>query len=236
VAEAAAHADFLATPDPVGLYTEAPPVKAAVAPSRRAQALSLSARRLRLVSLVVLGLVLLGLAIADSLGVSISPLVYVSAALLVVGLTLVAATWLGRARGILPVGLLLLVAVLGLSVVAPLSHLRQPVSYTSVAQLPATPVVADRGMLDVDLSRITLTRDATFSADMGTGAVVITPPPNTNLILRYDVSNGVVMDDETTLVSGQALDGSTPLRQSRSGGPTLTLNISVDQGAVVVKP
>ena len=36
--EAAAHADFLAAADPVGLYTEAAPVKAAAAPSRRTQA------------------------------------------------------------------------------------------------------------------------------------------------------------------------------------------------------
>ena len=50
-----------------------------------------------------------------------------------------------------------------------------------------------------------------------------------------DVSNGVVMDDETTVVSGQNLDGSTPLRQSTAGEPTLTLDISVGQGAVVVK-
>ena len=64
--------------------------------------------------MVVLGLVLLGLAIADSLGVPITPLIYAASALLVVGLTLVAATWLGRARGILPIGLLLLVVVLGL--------------------------------------------------------------------------------------------------------------------------
>ena len=235
VAEATARADFLAAADPVGLYTEAPPVKAAVAPSRRTQAHTLSARRLRLVAVLVLGLVLLGLAIADSLGVPITPLVYVSAALLVVGLTLVAATWLGRARGILPVGLLLLVAVVGLSVAVPMSHLRQHVSYTSAAQLPAQPVVSERGLLDVDLSRVELTRDSTFAAEVGTGAVVITPPPNTNLVLRYDVTNGVVMDDETAVVSGQDLDGSTPLRQSRGGRPTLTLDIQVDQGAVVVK-
>ena len=116
VQEAVAHADFLATADPVGLYTEAAPRQAAAAPSRRTQAHSLSARRLRLASVVGVGLVLLGLAIADSLGVPITPLIYAASALLVVGLTLVAATWLGRARGILPVGLLLLVAVLGLSV------------------------------------------------------------------------------------------------------------------------
>ena len=85
----------------------------------------------------VLGLVLLGLAVADALGAPITPVIYAAAALLVVGLTLVAATWLGRARGILPVGLLLLVAVLGLSVAMPASRFVHQVGYTSVAQLPA---------------------------------------------------------------------------------------------------
>lgn len=234
--EDAARADFLAAADPVGLYTEAPPVKAAVAPSRRTQARSLSARRLRLVALVVLGLVLLGLAIADSLGVPVTPVIYLSAALLVVGATLVAATWLGRARGILPVGLLLLVAVLAASVVPTVSHFHQQVTYASAAQLPSQPVVSPRGVLDVDLSRVELTRDATFAAEVGTGAVVITPPPNTNLLLRYEVADGVVLDDETTLVSGQDLDGSTPLRQATGDRPTLTLDLRVDRGAVVVKP
>ena len=136
----------------------------------------------------MLGLVLLGLAIADALGVPITPLIYAASALLVVGLTLVAATWLGRARGILPVGLLLLVAVLGLSVAVPASQFVHQVGYTSVAQLPAQPVTVDRGVLKVDLSRLDVTKDATFAADLGTGAVEIIAPPNTNLVLDYSVA------------------------------------------------
>ncbi|HEY5785634.1 MAG TPA: PspC domain-containing protein [Microlunatus sp.] len=232
--EAAAHADFLAAADPVGLYSEAAPVKAAAAPSRRTQARSLSARRLRLGSVVVLGLVLLGLAIADVLGVPITPLIYAGAALLVVGLTLIAATWLGRARGILPVGLLLLVAVLGLSVAIPASQFVHQVGYTSVTQLPAQPVTVDRGVLNVDLSRLDLTKDATFAADLGTGAVRIVAPPNTNLVLDYSVRNGVVQDNDQTLVSGENLHGTSPLGRSVDSEPTLTLDIEVDQGAVVV--
>ena len=235
VLESAAHADFLAAPDPVGLYTEAAPVKAAAAPSRRTQAHSLSARRLRLASVVVLGLVLLGLAIADAFGVPITPLIYAASALLVVGLTLVAATWLGRARGILPIGLLLLVVVLGLSVAIPASRFAHQVGYTSVAQLPAQPVTVDRGVLNVDLSRLEVTEDATFAADLGTGAVRIVAPPNTNIVLDYSVGNGAVLDNDQTVASGENLTGTSPLGRSVDSEPTLTLDIEVDQGVVAVK-
>ena len=234
VQEAAARADFLAAADPVGLYTEAAPVKAATAPSRRTQASSLSARRLRLAGLVVLGLVLLGLAIADGLGVQVTPVVYVASALLVVGLTLVAATWLGRARGILPVGLLLMVVVLGMSAAGPMSQFTRQVAYTTVSQLPTQPVTQDRGVLKVDLSRLDVTSDATFRADVGLGAVEVVAPPDTNLVLDYAVGNGVVMDNDTTLASGENQTARTPLGRSVASEPTLTLDIEVDQGMLRV--
>jgi hypothetical protein len=152
-----------------------------------------------------------------------------------VGLTLVAATWLGRARGILPVGLLLLVGVLGLSVAVPASRFVHQVGYTSVAQLPTQPVTVDRGVLKVDLSRLEVTKDATFAADLGTGAVEIIAPPNTNLVLDYSVSNGMVLDNDQTLVSGENLNGTSPLGRSVDNEPTLTIDIEVDQGIVAVK-
>ena len=178
---------------------------------------------------------LLGLAIADALGVPITPLIYAASALLVVGLTLVAATWLGRARGILPVGLLLLVVVLGLSVAIPASRFAHQVGYTSVAQLPAQPVTVERGVLNVDLSRLDVTTDATFAADLGTGAVRIVAPPNTNVVLDYSVGNGAVLDNDQTVASGENLTGTSPLGRSVDSKPTLTLDIEVDQGVVAVK-
>lgn len=233
--EVAARAAFLAAPDPVGLYSEAAPLRAATAPSRRVQARSLPARRLRLVGLVVLGLVLLGLGVADATGIPVTPLVYAASALLVVGLTLVAATWFGRARGILPVGLLLLVAVAGLSVAGPASTFVHRVDYTSVGQLPGQPVAVDRGVLRVDLSRLDVTRDATFRADIGTGAVEIVPPADTNLVLDYSVDNGVVLDGDVTVASGEQLAGTNHLGRSVAGEPTLTLDIDVGQGVVAVR-
>lgn len=233
--EASAHADFLAAADPVGLYTEAAPVQAAAAPSRRTQARSLSARRLRLVAVVVLGLVLLGLAVADQLGAPITPLVYAASALLVIGLTLVAATWLGRARGILPVGLLLLLVVLGLSVAPPASHFVHDFSYSTTSALPSAPLTLDRGVVHVDLRQLDLTEDATFAADLGSGAMVVEVPADTTVVLDYRVGNGAVVNDDATVASGENLHGTVTAQESRSGRHTLTLDLDVDRGVVTVK-
>lgn len=233
--EVAARADFLAAADPVGLYTEVAPAKAAAAPSRRTQAQSLSARRLRLVAVVVVGLVLLGLGIADALGAPITPVIYTSAALLVVGLTLVAATWLGRARGILPIGLVLLLVVAGLSVAKPVGQFVHEFSYASVSELPSQPLVVDHGVVSVDLRNIDVTSDVTFAADLGAGAIEIEVPANTNLVLDYSVGTGAVMDNNTTVASGDNLHGTAPLQQSRGDEPTLTLDIDVNHGVVAVK-
>ena len=73
------------------------------------------ARRLRLVSLIVLGLSLSGLGVAQLLGATVPVVAYVAVPLLILGLTLVVATWLGRARGLLPAAVLLAIAVLGVS-------------------------------------------------------------------------------------------------------------------------
>ena len=102
--DALARAAFLAEPDPVGLYTEPAPTPV-VRPGTR-----LAARRLRLATVTALGLTWLGLGIADALGVAISLAVYAGAGLLVVAIGLVAATRWGRARGLLPVGVLLAAA------------------------------------------------------------------------------------------------------------------------------
>ena len=71
---------------------------------------TLAARRLRLVTVPALGLTWLGLGMADALGVAVGLAVYAGAGLLVVALGLVAATRLGRARGLLPAGVVLAVA------------------------------------------------------------------------------------------------------------------------------
>ena len=201
--ELAERTSFLATPDPVGLYTE--PAAVVEVPVRRRD--SLAARRLRLTTLLVLGLALGGLSLADSAGTAVPPATYAAVALLVVGLALVAATWLGRARGLLPLGLLLVPVVVVTSAatqVLPTAAFADPVRrpYTSLADLPRTPDVFETGRVQVDLSRLRLTDDATYTAQLEGGQLEVRVPADVDVDLRYGVDVGEVQ--------GPGPTGSTP--------------------------
>jgi phage shock protein PspC (stress-responsive transcriptional regulator) len=234
-------AAFLATPDPAGLYVE--PTGSTVSerlvrPGRRP-----SARRLRWATLLALGLTMAGLGTADSAGAAIGPAVYVAAALLVLGIALILATWWGRAWGLLPVGALLAVAVLGFSaagsaipaVTAPPGTPESAIRYVSPADFPAKGDFRDFGTLTVDLADLKLTEDATYQAGMDVGRIVVTVPAQANVVVRYRADAGSVT------AFGQHLSGTelnetisdpTPMQQTR---PTLTLDLGVDLGSVEVR-
>ena len=238
--EQLAQAAFLAEPDPVGLYTEPAAVPAVRGGSR------LSARRLRLVTVSALGLTWLGLGIADALGLAVSFAVYAGAGLLVVALGLVAATRWGRARGLLPAGVALAVTAvaaagfLNPTLSAPANEVTtgmfgHPVAYTSAA---AFPVDGDRlgvGSLDVDLTGLTLTSDATYRADVGTGRVLVRTPPGTGVVLRYSVDTGDVRAYGGSLGSGSDLADEQVLVPPTPGQRTLTLDLRIDTGVIEVR-
>jgi phage shock protein PspC (stress-responsive transcriptional regulator) len=227
---------FLATPDPVGLYTE--PVAATALPSTVHPRHSLAARRLRLLTLLVLGLTLAGLNLADRIGAVVTPAAYAAAALLVVGLALVVATWVGRARGLLAVGLALVPVVALTSVAAqvlptaPFEH--TPRSYNRVADLPATPELFPPGQAQVDLSRLALTKDVTYAAQLEMGQLEVKVPDDVNVAVRYDVDLGAVEAFGQETDSGFDLLGTTEPSALLRTRPTLTLDLRVDAGHVSV--
>lgn len=238
--EALARAAFLAEPDPVGLYTDPAPL-----PVVRAGA-SLAARRLRLVTVAALGLTWLGLGIAEALGVAVGLAVYAASGLLVVALGLVAATRFGRARGLLPVGVLLAVTsvvasgLLGPTLAEPAREASRlvdhPVAYTSAAELPAAGDTLDVGDLDVDLSGLTLASDATYTATVDTGRIVVrTPTQDVGVVLRYAVDTGSVRAYGGELGSGSPIEGTRVLVPAGPGQRTLTLDLTVDTGVVEVR-
>ncbi|HET9873401.1 MAG TPA: PspC domain-containing protein [Propionibacteriaceae bacterium] len=225
---------FLSYPDPVGLYGDPEPAKPA-APSLRS---SRSARRLRLVSLLALGLTVAALSIADALGATVSATAFVGAALLVVGLTLIAATWLGRARGILALGILLLVALL-ISAVPHRSVSAEDWSapaqrFTTLADLPAGTITQDVGQLNLDLSDLTMEHSATIPVHLGTGMMTVRAPDGVNVVVRYHIGAGAFMAPDDIFDAGPELDKEVTV-QSVPGADTLTLDLSVNRGAVVVE-
>jgi phage shock protein PspC (stress-responsive transcriptional regulator) len=227
------HTAFLAEPDPVGLYVE-PPTAAPVKMSD-----TRSAKRLRLISLIALGLTLSGLGMAQALGAAIPLAGYLAAALLVIALTLVAATWLGMARGLLPLGILLAVAVVIITAAGP--ALRVPVAttsthtYSTIAELPAGDT-EDYGDLSIDLSQLPVTRDATYAAHVDLGRLEVTVPKDANVLINYTADLGAVRAYGADVKAGSDLDGRiTDPQPARPGQHTLTLELSVDAGNIEVR-
>ena len=235
--EVAERTAFLATPDPVGIYAE--PVAATALPTPAGRRDGLAARRLRLLTLLVLGLVLAGLNLLDRAGAAVPPAGYAAAALLVVGLALVAATWCGRARGLLPLGLLLVPVVLLTAAAAqvlpaPEEFTQVERRYERVADLPRTPELFGSGQAEVDLSRLVLTDDASYTAQLETGQLQVRVPEDVNVEVRYGVDLGAVETLGQHSRSGFDLQGVTDLEPPVEGRPTLTLDLSVEAGQVAV--
>ncbi|MGH3337209.1 MAG: hypothetical protein ACRDPL_00030, partial [Propionibacteriaceae bacterium] len=199
-----------------------------------------SAKRLRLVSLIVLGLTLSGLGVVQGLGIALPLAAYLAAALLVIGLTLVAATWLGLARGLLPVGVMLAIAVL--IVTAGGSELRVPVeatysrAYTTVAELPVSGDSEDFGKLSVDLSHLAVTADANYRAHVDLGQLEVTVPKDAHIVVNYNAEMGAVRAYGAEVQAGSDLVGQVKDPQpAHPSQHTLTLNLSVDAGNIQVQ-
>jgi phage shock protein PspC (stress-responsive transcriptional regulator) len=229
----AEHNAFLAEPDPVGLYAERtpdPPVK---------RSATKSARRLRLASLIVLGVTLSGLGIAQAVVVAIPLAGYLAAALLIIGVTLVAATWFGLARGLLPVGVLLAVAVLIVTAAGPALLVPFPTAtqaYTTPAELPAAGDSEDFGELSVDLSQLAVTTDTSSTAHVDLGRLEVTVPKDANVVVNYSADMGAVRAYGDEVKAGSELMGQIRDPQlTQPDRPTLTLNLSVDAGNIEVQ-
>jgi hypothetical protein len=230
---------FLAEPDPAGLYVDPPAVAVGAHALPRRLGDRVPARRLRLLTLLVLGLTSGGLAVADHRGLPVPPVVYAATALLVVGLALVAATWFGRARGLLALGLLLVPVVAVTSLVGPHGQLDRWTTahrlYTRTAQLPPAGDVLPGGALVVDLGRLTVDTDSTYAAHVGTGRLEVIVPEDANVALRYRVDQGALMVYDEEAQFGTHLEGVTAPPVALAGAPTLTLDLSVDHGHLEVR-
>jgi phage shock protein PspC (stress-responsive transcriptional regulator) len=229
---------FLAEPDPVGLYFPAVDVgqTRTAAPQL---AYSRPARVLRLVSLIVLGLTLAGLGLADYLGATVPVVVYFGAGLLVIGLSLLIAALLGRARGLLPLGILLLIGLLTTSAISTAVRYgdwaQTQHSYTSVAQLPPGGDSREFGRLTTDLSELSLTGDVTYRAHVEMGTLTVMVPPEARVRVNYTIDSGAVEVFDTVVAAGNELHDVFQPEAPTATGPTLTLDLSAEMGKVVVR-
>lgn len=232
--EPAEHTAFLAEPDPVGLYAEPAPVAVPVKMSE-----TRSAKRLRMISLIALGLTLSGLGVTQAFGVAIPLSAYLAAALLVIGITLVVATRLGMARGLLPVGALLAVAVLVVTAAGPALQLPGMATshvYTTLAALPSAGDSEDFGRLTVDLSQLAVTADTNYTAHVDLGRLEVTVPDDAYVVVNYTADMGAVHAYGKEIKAGSEITGRiNPPQPAQPGQPVLTLNLSVDAGNIQVQ-
>jgi phage shock protein PspC (stress-responsive transcriptional regulator) len=227
---------FLAEPDPVGLYVEPPATTSAIRSLTRAG--SPSAKRLRAVCLIGLGLTLAGLGVAAYLGAAIPVAAYFAAALLVLGLSLVAATWLGRAGGLLTLAVIALIGVLATSALHTATgpaEFGSARSYTRIVDLPAGGDSQDLGRLTVDLSKLNLLSDATYKAHVDLGTMTVVVPPQARVRIDYTVDTGAVQIYGRTVARGTELHQAIEPDSSTAGQPTLDLQLSVDSGTITVR-
>jgi phage shock protein PspC (stress-responsive transcriptional regulator) len=231
--EPAEHTAFLAEPDPVGLYAE----PAAAVPAKMSE--TRSAKRLRMASLIALGLTLSGLGVTQAFGVAIPLSAYLAAALLIIGITLVVATRLGMARGLLPVGALLAVAVLVVTAAGPALQLPGMATshvYTTLAELPAAGDSEDFGRLTVDLSQLAVTADTDYTAHVDLGRLEVTVPDDAYVVVNYTADMGAVHAYGEEIKAGSEITGRiNPPQSAQPGQPILTLNLSVDAGNIQVQ-
>lgn len=222
---------------PASALTRSAAVAVPVLP-RTTRASSESARRLRLVAMAVLALTVAGLYVADRLGVAVPVAGYLSAALLVLGLTLVAAAWLGRARGLLPLALLVLLATVATTVTGPVARSvgweSERRSYASAGEL-ARGDHQRLGRLQVDLRPLRLSSDATYTASVGVGALEVSVPADTNVVVNWGFRAGAVVVDDTEVNSGGDRHGTQRISVRSPNSKTLVLNLSVGQGVVQVR-
>lgn len=104
-------------------------------------------------------------------------------------------------------------------------------TYTSITDMPAR-ISADTGPLDVDLSRITLTEDTarTISHDFGPVTVVI--PRDVRVVVNYSVDVG---EFAAPGYSVGGMNSTGTWTNEIKEGPTLTLTINNDVGAVTIR-
>ncbi len=231
-------ASFLATADPVGLYdapTGSTTVVAPPTPGRNRR----SARRLRTIALSLVAVVLGALGLLDHFGGSVPATAYPAAALLILGLALIGATWLGRARGLLSLGVVATLVTLGFAIgqSTEMPTIAHPTRlYTSPAQFPVDGDAVEVGNLTVDLSGLELTGDASYKATADVGNITVIVPDDVRVVVHYRSDMGSVS------LAGEQRAGGTDLQgeladpeQAAAGQHTLELDLQVDLGQLEVR-
>ncbi len=223
-------AAFYAVPDPVGLYVRA---AGTVAPDVRR-------RRWLLVATIVAAA--LGMGLVDVFGPVSGPYptpvaTYFAVALGAFGLGLIAASWIGRPKGLLTGTIVLMGLTLlsvGLSPGTPIDEVRSvPVtfsSYSDIDEIPS-PIEVATGFYTLDLSDVTITRSRTIDVHVSMGDAVVMIPSEGNVTVEWDVPSG---DVGTPDQAGPLGSNGGFVRLVDQTAPMLVIKIAVVNGSLAV--
>lgn len=158
---------------------------------------------------------------------------YPAAGLLVVGLVLIAGTWLGRPRGMIALGVVLAMLSAG-AFGAPTPHGSSNQEYAVTVTTPdALPerITRDVGSVDVDLSQLQLTENRKLRVAVDAGQIHVRVPENMPVRVTYQVDAG----SATVLDAGRfsGFDGKDTVVVPGTG-PVLELDLSVEMGEIEV--
>jgi hypothetical protein len=188
-------------------------------------------------ALIVVG----GLIAADLSVLDVPPVAYLAAPLAVLGLGLLIGTWVGRARWLIPIGILLSLAVGGGWLAADSDWSRPSAGQISVSPESVGSIQDSYeravGEIDLDLSGVDFEgRDVAVTLRIDLGSIVVTLPPDVDVIVDAGVDIG------SASVLGQSWDGFgngsrtvEDLGRDGEGGGTLHITASVGIGNLEIE-
>jgi hypothetical protein len=179
------------------------------------------------------------LAINDATWASIPRSAYVATALAIVGIGLLIGTWIGRARGLIGLGIVLAL-VLPVSVVADGFDLesvgRVHIQPETVDQLPTGPQEYGVGSVVYDLSQLELTEADNITVDIthGVGELRFVVPPDADVTVNAEVGLGGIEAFKAISGGPGSSRQITDLGDDGAGGGAITLNLDLGIGKVEV--
>jgi hypothetical protein len=198
--------------------------------------------RLGLLTISVAVLLLGAMAVVDLAGYPIAPLAYFAVPLAVLGVGLVVGAWVGRARWLIPLGIVLMLALgsgyvafgegywsrTGIGVIT-----LQP---ESVEEIPEG-WYRDVGAVEVDMSRVDFAgTSTTVEIRVGLGAIQVIVPSDVDVTVDAAVNIGSanVFDEEWNGL-GAGARTVTDLGRDGPGGGELHIAASVNTGAIEIR-
>jgi phage shock protein PspC (stress-responsive transcriptional regulator) len=226
----APYGPFVATPPrPVPVWTPPPP-----RPPRPHS-------RLGLVILSLATLVLGGLVVTDLLGYAVTPLAYFGAPLAVIALGLLIGTWFGRARWLIPFGIVLTLALSGGYAAAHTGGWTHWKAGTAEWTPTSVSDIQDRYTQDfgdgkLDLSDVDFNGanvDVTVVVNAGTLEITLPPNVDATVVAKIDAGNADVLGQNWSGL-GQDTRTVTDLGGDGVGGGRLHVTATVHAGTLEV--